>query len=360
MRRSLLVAVTAFLAASLSGCRAAAPSAQPAAAEVSLSSGGACGICLAHSYQAQGSRGYGTAASAETFERIRALGVRSVSLTPFGYQTLTGTTIRSSEGLPGGETTDAMRVEVERCAAEEITVMVKPHLWVTSGWRGELAPAEHSGGWDAWFEAYTEFIVEWARFSENVGADWFVVGVELKSSSAQTDRWREVIRRVREVYDGRLTYAANWDEVEQIEFWGDLDAIGVQMFAPLAIEGVDPTLDSTRQHAQSWLDRYRTVATAAERPIILTEAGVINRADALLRPYEWPNDPSEEPTVRGDQHQEWAYRALIDTFGAADDVLEIYWWKVLTDPNTQEEGPVGFSPLGKPAAEVVSDACRGG
>lgn len=359
MRLSAACVAFVLLALAAGGCQSGSSTVRPAAAEASPATAAACGICFAHSYQSRGSRGYGTSASAETLDRIAELGVRSISLTPFGYQTLTGTTIRSSENLPGGETSNAMGVEVVRCHERDITVMVKPHLWVTAGWRGELAPDPAAGGWDAWFEAYTSFIVEWARFAEEADADWFVVGVELKTASTRTDDWREVIRRVREVYDGRLTYAANWDEVEQVEFWDALDAVGVQMFAPLATEGESPTRESVRTAAERWLERFRAVSSAVERPIILTEAGVINRADALVRPYVWPNNPREARTELGDQHQEWAYLALTETFGAADDVLEIYWWKVLTDPDTREEGPVGFSPLGKPAADVISSVCVG-
>ena len=361
--------VLALALLSVSACRGSAASELPAAAPEPVaepaegtnasSSATSCGVCFAHSYQSRGARGYGTDASATSLERLDDIGIRAVSLTPFGYQNARGgISIRSSERFPGGENSEVMRTDITRCREQGMTVMIKPHLWITGAWRGEIIPDPALGGWEAWFVSYTEFILEWARFAETSAADWFVVGVELKTSSTQTELWRALIAAVREVYSGRITYAANWDEVGQIDFWSDLDAVGVQMFAPLAEEGEAPTEQSARDAAARWLEEYRVISAAAERPLILTEAGVINRANSLVRPYEWPTNAGEESTPTGELHQRWAYEAIIETFGQADDVIGIYWWKVFTDLETREEGAVGFSPLDKPAEEVLRDACR--
>ena len=360
--RWIVLALALALATGCRGSAASPPQADsnpvPAGAETEASPT-SCGICLAHSYQARGARGYGTNASEGSLNRLSEIGIGAISLTPFGYQNARGAvTIRSSEGFPGGENTDVMRIDAERARAHGMTVMVKPHLWITGAWRGEIVPDATLGGWEAWFVGYTEFILEWARFAEEIEADWFVVGVELKTSSTHTELWRQLIATIREVYSGQLTYAANWDEVGQIEFWSELDAVGVQMFAPLAEEGVPATAQSAREAAARWLETFWTTSNAAERPLILTEADVINHANSLVRPYEWPTNAREESTPEGELHQRWAYEAIIETFGRADDVLGIYWWKVFTDLETREEGDVGFSPLDKPAETLLREICR--
>jgi hypothetical protein len=48
---------------------------------------------------------------------------------------------------------------------------------------------------------------------------------------------------------------------------------------------------------------------------------------------------------------------MVNTFGQSEHVEQIYWWKWFTNPATNEEGPVGFSPRGKPAEAVLRDAC---
>lgn len=320
-----------------------------------------CGICFAHSYQSRGARGYGTNASNRSLTRLDSIGTGAISLTPFGYQSITGTSIRSSENFPGGETSDALRTDIERAHEHGMVVMMKPHIWPAGGWRGELAPNPGDGGWEAWFESYTAFMMHWARLAESTGTEWLVVGVELKTATlTETDRWRALITELRTVYSGHLTYAANWDEVSQVQFWDDLDAVGVQMFAPLADEGAPITRDTVVEAANRWLTDFSRVADDVGKPLILTEAGVINREGSLVRPYEWPNDRSEVATEMGNTHQRWAYEAIAETFGAAENVIGIYWWKVFTDLNSNEEGDVGFVPLDKPAEQVLTSICSPG
>lgn len=47
-------------------------------------------------------------------------------------------------------------------------------------------------------------------------------------------RGRRLIRQIRRVYHGPLTYAANWSgEYKQIRFWDALDYVGIQAYFPL-------------------------------------------------------------------------------------------------------------------------------
>jgi hypothetical protein len=80
---------------------------------------------------------------------------------------------------------------------------------------------------------------------------------------------------------------ANWDEVENIAFWDALDAVGVQMFAPLHSGGSKPTYASVLAAAKRWQNN-EAIGKRFGRPLILTEAGVVNMVGALLRPYVWP------------------------------------------------------------------------
>ena len=42
-----------------------------------------------------------------------------------------------------------------------------------------------------------------------------------------------ILRDIRAAYSGLLTYAANWDDVDQTVILGELDVIGVNAFYPL-------------------------------------------------------------------------------------------------------------------------------
>ena len=45
--------------------------------------------------------------------------------------------------------------------------------------------------------------------------------------------WVELIEKVRTVYSGKLTYAANYDNYQDVGFWNHLDFIGINAYFPL-------------------------------------------------------------------------------------------------------------------------------
>lgn len=317
-----------------------------------------CGVCFAHNWQDGGARGYGSETARRSLAELQALGVDAVSLTSFGWmRSATSVDIVDSRSMGASETMERVRATARHARSLGMEVSIKPHLWLGGGdWRGEIAPDPDAGGWDAWFESYRDFLLPHARLAEEVEASSFCVGVELVTATrARPDAWRALIEEVRGVYSGTLVYAANWDEVEHVTFWDALDQVGVQMFAPLrSSERPGATLND---EARRWLERYLVVARAAERPLVLTEVGVMNHEGAASEPWVWPDRRTHVPSEAGDREQAEYYRAIARTFGQHPEVAGMYWWKWFTDPETNEEGPVGFSPRGKPAEDVLEALC---
>ena len=52
--------------------------------------------------------------------------------------------------------------------------------------------------------------------------------------TSDAEPWQEITSLVRGKYGAPLTYAANWDEVEQVQFFDSLDLIGVDAYYPLS------------------------------------------------------------------------------------------------------------------------------
>ncbi|MFT5991470.1 MAG: hypothetical protein ACI82G_000459 [Bradymonadia bacterium] len=346
------------LASAEQGTQRAAPASLAAEEASSAYVRRSCGVCYAHNWQSLGADGYGSDTSAASLQELVALGVTALSYTDFGWmRSVRSTTIRSSTSMPGAETMQRMRDDIAQADTLGLMTMLKPHIWIGRGeWRGDIAPS--GGDWTTWFASYRDFLIPRAEFAESVGAEWFVIGVELVSATRGHDaEWRSLIAEVRSAYSGKLSYAANWDEVQHVAFWDALDAIGVQMFAPLVGPNEPATLETMTAGAQRWLTEYEGIAERENRPLILTEAGVLNRAEGARTPWVWPEAADTAATAAGDAEQALYYRAMVNTFGQSEHVEQIYWWKWFTNPATNEEGPVGFSPRGKPAEAVLRDAC---
>jgi len=45
--------------------------------------------------------------------------------------------------------------------------------------------------------------------------------------------WKKLIQNIRKIYSGQLTYAANFDNYQNIAFWEDLDVMGINAYFKL-------------------------------------------------------------------------------------------------------------------------------
>src|SRR6185312_3179948 len=162
---------------------------------------------------------------------VAADGNDSVSIVVTQYMQNT----RSSSVAPNGATpTDASILHaIQTARSLGLRVTLKPQIDLNSGdWRGTIAPQSPS----AWFTSYEAMIDHYADLAGQGGATMLVIGTELKtmSGSAYTSRWEQIVASVRRRFAGRFTYAANWNEYAQVQFWGDLDYLGVDAYYPLS------------------------------------------------------------------------------------------------------------------------------
>lgn len=322
------------------------------------------GVCLAHSWEDDGVKGYGTDASAEAFEHLSELGVGWISLTPFGFmESLKATRLKGEHDgadLPAGaERADRVVAAARQARSHGMKSVLKPHIWVRGGeWRGRIDPRNDAGelDWSAWWTSYESFIVYWAKVAARAEIESFVVGVELYSAlQADSDRFIDVIAAVREVYDGEVHYAANWNEPVGDEVWRALDAVGVQFYPPLA-ESFDASTDDVRREMRRYLDEWSEVAVRNDRPLILTEVGYRSAISAATHPNAWP-ERTDGIRARPDEAlQKKLYALLFSELERTPRFKGVFVWKYFTNRDTDEEGEAGFSPRGRPAEKVLDVA----
>ncbi|MCA9521288.1 MAG: hypothetical protein KC609_09955 [Myxococcales bacterium] len=312
------------------------------------------GICYAHNWQGGGVRGYGSAASLASKRELWALGVRWISLTPFGWQpSLTSREVHLAPSHRAGENDRRIEREIRQARQLGLKVQLKPHIWVRRGaWRGAIQPAGVDG-WQSWFASYRRFILHYARLAERLKVDAFVVGVEFKSSSrSQRVEWEKTIAAVRAVYRGPLTYAANWDEVATIEFWDKLDWIGVQFFPPLTTK-LEPSDAELLAAVKRHLARYRRVSKRFGKPLLFTEVGYKSVHGTAIRPWDWPENLADSMRRYDARAQAQAFRAFFLGLRDVEKLAGVFVWKWFSDVDTDEEGRLGFSPRGKIASQVI-------
>ncbi|WP_413204072.1 glycoside hydrolase family 113 [Rhodospirillum sp. A1_3_36] len=138
------------------------------------------------------------------------------------------------------ETDDNIRTMIRKAKALGLHVMLKPHVHLEDfGLHQRIEPDDL----DAFFNDFENVMVHYATLASEEGVELMSLAGELVGLTrpANRERWLKVIKAVRAVYGGKLTYAANWGEELQVPFWDALDYIGVDMYAPIT-KGSDPTL----------------------------------------------------------------------------------------------------------------------
>lgn len=286
---------------------------------------------------------YGEPAFIETLSDLAATGAEWVTLVPTWYQTAPESSVVYAE-RPGRTTTDeALIAAIEAARELGLELMLKPHVDVADGGsRLGIDPTDR----DQWFESYAEVIVGYARLAEQHGVSQFVVGTELAGTSADTDDWRALIEQVREVYSGGVTYAANHDEYQDVQFWDALDFIGIDAYFPLADE---PTSDVAELRG-AWdviVGDLATFAETVDRSIVFTEVGYPSQEGAVTAPFN-----VDQSTVVSDEEQEAALSAMLGAVDGQAWFGGFHWW-MWFEEDSETEHDLGYTPEGKPAETVL-------
>ena len=287
--------------------------------------------------------------------RLHDLGVTHVTLVSFGWQRAADdprVRIDTSDGWYS-ESHRGIRALARQADSLGMGVILKPHIWI-GGYdevqdRSEIGFATQAA-WDRWEASYRRFLMVYARLAAEVDADVLVLGTELSSvATTRASFFRALADTVRTVYDGNLTYAANWhDEYRKIAFWEALDYVGVQAYFPLS-DGSNPPLDTLQAHWRRHRRALAGVHRRTDRPVLLTEIGYRSARTAAQAPWRWPE---KEGSVSPDSTlQAQCYRAFFSTMHRAPWVAGAIIWK--WHPRTSRQRPTDFTPQGKPAERVL-------
>lgn len=134
-----------------------------------------------------------------------------------------------------GETENGLLQYANEFQKSGIHIMIKPHIWLRRGvFTGNLKPNTKEG-WKLLESSYRKYILTYAKAAEQLKAGLLCIGTELKEFVLnRPNYWSSLIKEIRSIYSGKLTYAVNWDEYKRFSLWGELDFIGIDAYFPLS------------------------------------------------------------------------------------------------------------------------------
>lgn len=295
---------------------------------------------------------YSTPESDASLKELAKTGTKWVAILTTWYQERCSTTkIFPDENTP----TDSSIIHAIKAAHHlGMKVMIKPHLDLIDlsegSWRGEIACIRESD-WKTWFESYRNFILHYAKIAEENKVEMLCIGTELTSvATLRGDMWNDtVIKPVRDVYKGPLTYAANWNvEYSIVPFWHALDYIGIDAYFPLSEKAI-PTLEEIKKGWEEWVMEIEKFQKKINKPIIFTEVGYCSADGTTKTPWEEIADGGKVNL----KLQADCYQALFETFWDRKWFYGVYWWRWGADVRFGGPNNKGFSPQKKRAQDVV-------
>ena len=210
-------------------------------------------------------------------------------------------------------------------------------------WRGEIQPS------DDWFESYSSFINFFAEFAEENGVELFSVGCEFKATTDEKEQWRQVISGVRERYSGPITYAADWSNYRNIEWWDAVDYVGIDAYFLLSLFNNDPTLTDLKNAWNNHADEIEAWLSTVNKPVIFTEIGYRSGDGTSTVPSNyWTDMPVDL------EEQRDCYEAAFQTLWNRNWFYGFYWWTWTHVPTDGGPDDSAHTPQNKPAQDTVT------
>lgn len=278
-------------------------------------------------------------------KEIRDLGATDISILVHFYQENAASPRPTRHPLK--TPSDRVLLDTIRAARKlGLRVMVMPILLLDKpkpeDWRGNLKPPD----WGAWWSAYQEEMLDFARICERGGAQVFSVGSELSSTEERGREWVAFIRRVRQAFSGELTYSANWDHYDRIAFWNHLDFMGISGYYELT-RSQDPKLPEL---VRSWGQvKERILSWRREQgvrsPLLFTEVGYASQDGCASKPWNYYHSTTVDLA-----EQALCFQAFIKAWDGEASLAGAYiyeWWGTGGPEDHQ------YTPRGKPAEKVL-------
>jgi hypothetical protein len=287
-------------------------------------------------------------------EEILKIHANYAAVMPFGFirEINSPEIVFDTERQWFGETKQGARQYIEMLHKNGVQVMLKPQIWI---WRGEFTGTlkmKSEEDWLALEESYRKFLMSYALLAQETKTSLLCIGTELEQFVENRPvYWKNLIQKIRSVYKGKLTYAANWDEYPRTSFWEDLDYIGIDAYFPLSEERT-PTVAQLKKGWQKHKEKMSSLSIAKNRPIVFTEYGYRSMDYTAKKP--WLVDRNKENVNLEGQVN--AKKAIFEEFWNEDWFAGGYVWKWFIHHDKAGGGNDNrFTPQNKPAQLVIRD-----
>lgn len=284
-----------------------------------------------------------------TFDELKAHHINSISLIPYAFVDVENASVHyNNKRQWWGERTEGIIASNQLAHEYKMMVMLKPHLWVNHNfYTGNLGFATDAE-WKKWEADYEKYILDFAQLAQQEKIELFCFGTELGNSVAKRpEYWSQLIQKIKKIYTGKLTYAANWDDFDKVPFWNELDYIGIDAYFPLS-DATTPAVADLNEAWQQHILKMEKLQAKTNKKILFTEFGYRNSDQAAKEPWK------ENQSGINNLAQANAYESLFQTLTQKKWFAGGFAWKWYADAYHKEpNNSIDYTPQEKPALKTI-------
>ena len=283
---------------------------------------------------------------------VKASNANWVTVIPYGFTRKSEAEVKYNEKWQWwGERPIGVRTTIQLAKEQGIKVMLKPQIWMMSGWVGHM-DFDTESDWKIWETSYEKFIMQMVDIANEEKVELFCVGTEFEIAVVKRPQyWKNLIKKIRAKYNGKLTYAANWDKFEKVTFWEDLDYIGIDAYFPLVNEKT-PKIDALKAAWKTPLSKIEKLYNQTQIPILFTEFGYMSVDGSAYN--TWELEEKVESIPANEAAQVNALEALFETFWEKDWWAGGFLWKWYPDIKGKESKYAKYyTPQGKESEKCI-------
>ena len=192
--------------------------------------------------------------------------------------------------------------------------------------------------WSNWFKSYTDFQLHYAKIAEETKCEMFIAGCEMVMSERRENEWRQLIKDIKNVYHGLVSYNTDKYQEHNVKWWDCVDVISSSGYYPI-------------NDWEKELDRIEKVVKKYDKPFFFAEAGCMSTEGSKLVPNDW--------MVKGDidlQGQADWYEAMFKAIEKRPWVGGCALWSWHSDLYSADEAKAHrfYEIYEKPAEKVVA------
>ncbi len=299
--------------------------------------------------------GYGSRLAVQALGELQKLGSNAIALVPYSYMKYPKRPAPLPfMDQPGTENDESIIHSSWAARKLDMQTMLKPQIWFHNSWPGDV-DMQNEADWQQFFTHYYRWIRHYALMAEMYEMDALCVGVEFVQATVQRpDDWRRLIRKLRKIYTGPITYAANWGkEFENLAFGDELDFIGLNCYYPLS-QWAEASERELRRGVGQVIKKIEKTYQRFGKKVVLTEVGFRSVKACWQQPHA---EAGKRPADF--EAQRLCYQLILEGIAGEDWCGGTFWWKWPSYLHLGKRQKRSFSPYRKPAERELQKWFKG-